>query len=184
LAISPPGDIVLDVARAADPAELEVARARLATRAGKVSENGIGSTFSVVNRAEAGTLGAKDAPPDTLVRFEAMVLQTFIQSMLPKDVDAVYGKGLAGDMWQSLLAEKLGDAVAERGGIGIADRLLRDYYLDGEKKVAIDGVSAGPEKATLNRRQMLTEAVVEEIQRKITQSLAQDQAAAASRSQF
>ena len=65
-----------------------------------------------------------------------MVLQTFIQTMLPKDAEAVYGKGMAGDMWKSLLAEQLGDAMAERGGIGIADRVLGDHYIEGETKLA------------------------------------------------
>ncbi|RUT85172.1 flagellar biosynthesis protein FlgJ, partial [Mesorhizobium sp. M7A.T.Ca.US.000.02.2.1] len=34
MAISPPSDIVMDVARAADPADIETARAALAKRAG------------------------------------------------------------------------------------------------------------------------------------------------------
>ncbi|MBL8578228.1 MAG: rod-binding protein [Mesorhizobium sp.] len=57
-----------------------------------------------------------------------MVLQTFIQNMLPKDGAAVYGKGMAGDMWKSLLAEKIADTMSERGGIGIADRMLGQRY--------------------------------------------------------
>ena len=56
-----------------------------------------------------------------------MVLQTFIQNMLPKDGEAVYGKGMAGDMWKSLMAEKMAQVMAERGGIGIADRMLGQY---------------------------------------------------------
>ena len=62
------------------------------------------------------------------------MLQTFIQNMLPKDGAAVYGKGIAGDMWKSLLAEKLADVMAERGGIGISDRMLGDHYADGEAR--------------------------------------------------
>jgi peptidoglycan hydrolase FlgJ len=60
-------------------------------------------------------------------QFEALVLQTFIQSMLPKDAESVYGKGLSGDMWQSMLAEKIAEQVTQRGGIGIAARLAQDY---------------------------------------------------------
>ena len=56
------------------------------------------------------------------------MLQTFIQNMLPKDGAAVYGKGMAGDMWKSLLAEKVAEVMADRGGIGIADRVLGDRY--------------------------------------------------------
>ena len=62
------------------------------------------------------------------------MLQTFIQNMLPKDGAAVYGKGVAGDMWKSLMAEKIADVMAERGGIGISDRILGDHYVGGKKR--------------------------------------------------
>ncbi len=32
-----------------------------------------------------------------------MVLQTFIQNMLPKNTEGVYGEGLSGDMWKSMM---------------------------------------------------------------------------------
>jgi Rod binding domain-containing protein len=31
-----------------------------------------------------------------------------------------FGKGVAGDVWRSMLAEQLGNAVAKSGGVGIA----------------------------------------------------------------
>ncbi len=65
-----------------------------------------------------------------------MVLQTFIQNMLPKDGAAVYGKGMAGEMWKSMLAEKVARCVAERGGIGIADRMLGEHYAAEAKPAA------------------------------------------------
>ncbi len=58
-----------------------------------------------------------DAPQD----FETLVLQSFIQEMLPKKSEEVFGGGVAGDIWRSMLAEKLAAEVAGRGGIGIAD---------------------------------------------------------------
>lgn len=166
MAISPPGDIVLDVARAVEPAELEVARARLAQLAATSSE----ATFPTPGAAIVdGSAPERAQPsPDPLVRFEAMVLQTFIQSMLPEGVESVYGKGIAGEMWQSLLSEKLGETLAARGGIGIADRMLRDYYVEGETKIPLSGVSQGPETAELAERQLLADALVEELQRKFS----------------
>jgi Rod binding domain-containing protein len=62
-------------------------------------------------------LNKPDAPQD----FEALVLQSFIQEMLPKKAEVVFGGGAAGDIWRSMLAEKLAAEVALRGGIGIAD---------------------------------------------------------------
>lgn len=58
--------------------------------------------------------------PDPYVQFEGFVLQSFIQSILPKDATEVFGEGTAGEVWKSMLAEKIAAEVAESGGIGIA----------------------------------------------------------------
>ncbi len=109
-----------------------------------------------------------------------MVLQTFIQNMLPKEGSAVYGKGVAGDMWKSLLSEKIADVMAERGGIGISDRVLGDHYVEGKKALSVGAVSGGPEAAETDRQTMLSTALVQEMQRRLAKSLADDQAGAAS----
>lgn len=186
MAISPPSDIVLDVARAVEPSGLEAARAELVKRAGSASASGASDVFSLTqaisNRAAAGS--TETATLDSFKRFEAMVLQTFIQNMLPKDAGTVYGKGMAGDMWKSLLAEQLAGAMAERGGIGISQRVLGDHYIEGEKKLSVGAVSAGPEREEIDRQAMLSTALVEEIQRKVARALAEDQAAAAGETKF
>jgi peptidoglycan hydrolase FlgJ len=181
LAISPPSDIVLDVARAVEPDALEAARARLASR----------SSAAAAGPSEAFTAGdlrssplaegtaAADETPETYRKFEAMVLSTFVQSMLPKEAGAVYGEGLSGDMWKSLLSQQLGTVVAERGGVGIADHLLknhylRDHYYEGDTKVAVAGVSGGPEKARLDEERSLSAALVQEMQRRLTSDIAGD----------
>jgi Rod binding domain-containing protein len=182
LAISPPSDIVLDVARAVDPAELAAARTQLAERAragvGKVGFPEIASTeVSSKNLADmrfAGhaDTGKPDKTPEAYRKFEAVVLQSFMQSMMPKDSEAVYGKGLAGDMWKSELAKQLGTVLSERGGIGIANRLLKDHYMVGDKKVALTGASEGTRKDEADTKRMLSTALVQEIQRKLTSPLA------------
>lgn len=58
--------------------------------------------------------------PGPYVQFEAFVLQSFIQAILPKDASVVFGEGTAGEVWKSMLAEKIALQVAEAGGIGIA----------------------------------------------------------------
>ncbi|WP_245465230.1 hypothetical protein [Mesorhizobium sp. M7A.F.Ca.CA.004.05.2.1] len=86
MAISPPSDIVMDVARAADPADIETARAALAKRAG-----GAAGTFSldtaasvdagsILSRATADKAAAATDPANKFKKFEAMVLQTFIRT--------------------------------------------------------------------------------------------------------
>ncbi|TGU85120.1 flagellar biosynthesis protein FlgJ, partial [Mesorhizobium sp. M00.F.Ca.ET.151.01.1.1] len=89
---------------------------------------------SVLSRAAADKAEAAN-PAKKFQRFEAMVLTTFIQNMMPKDTEGVYGKGLAGDMWKSQLAEKVADVMSAHGGIGIAKSMLADHYMDGKRKV-------------------------------------------------
>ena len=124
--IAPPNTVAMDVMRSPALPEIAAARAEMARR----SDAAANATFSAEGKVETGTTPAAGptATPQTFRRFEAMVLQTFIQNMLPKDGAAVYGKGMAGEMWKSLLAEKVATVMAERGGIGIADRMLGERY--------------------------------------------------------
>ena len=78
---------------------------------------------------------------DVRVKFEGMVLQTFIGSILPKDTDSVFGSGLAGDMWRSMLSEKIANVIAERGGVGIANRILADYVINGDRIEPVAGAN-------------------------------------------
>jgi peptidoglycan hydrolase FlgJ len=173
LAISPPSDIVLDVARAAEPATLEAARARLASRTAAAA-GGLAETFAVGdlrNSALARESSTEGAAPESYVNFEAMVLQTFVQSMMPKEAENVYGEGISGDMWKSMMSQQLGSVMADRGGIGIADSLLKGHYYEGETKVALNGVSDGPEKERLDQERSLSTALVQEMQRRLTSDI-------------
>lgn len=181
MAIATSGDLILDVVRAADPASAEAARAKLAAFAGKAEA----AQFSVAARtpgsAPTGNAPAGNAPdglpetrratPEAFAKFEAMVLQTFIQSMLPQDNEAVYGEGMAGEMWQALLAEQLGAAMAKRGGIGIADHILRDHYVADDRKTPVQGVSADPNKPALEEQRLMSTALIHEIQRRTAAAL-------------
>jgi flagellar protein FlgJ len=173
LAISPPSDIVLDVARAAEPATLEGARARLASRASAVA--GMVEPFSIgdLRNSPLGQAESIDGTaPKSHVDFEAMVLQTFVQSMMPKDAEDVYGGGMAGDIWKSMMSQQLGTVMADRGGIGIADSLLKGHYMEGETKVALSGVSSGPERDRLDQERSLSTALVQQLQRRLTSDIA------------
>ena len=179
MAISPPSDIVLDVARAAEPVDIEAARAALAKRSGGASD-----TFSVdtttstdagvmLSRATADKAAATN-PAKKYQRFEAMVLQTFIQNMMPKDTEGVYGKGLAGDMWKSQLSEQLANVMAERGGIGIAKSMLADHYKQGERTVPVGPVSGGPDRAEIDQQTRLSTSMIQELERQAARSMTGD----------
>ena len=171
MAISPPSDIVLDVARAAEPASVEAARAALARRvsAGASSVAEIFSPAETAPTTTAATTRSQAAEP--FRKFEAMVLQQFVQTMLPAQDSAVYGKGLAGDMWKSMMAEKIANVMAERGGIGIADRILGDHYMKGEKAAPVGPVSNSPDRAELDQQSNLSSALIDQLQLRIARAL-------------
>ena len=116
--MSDPLPLTLDAARSVRPIDLESARAELA------------------KTARVETARTKAERTENHVKFEAMVLGSFMESMLPKE-NPVYGGGMAGGMWKSMLAQELGRTMAERGGIGIADRLLGDRYAADAKPEAV-----------------------------------------------
>jgi len=176
VAISPPTDIVMDVLRAADPAQVREARDKLA--AARATAAAGTSGFSPVT-AEVRAAPRAAAQADPFVKFEAMVLGNFIQAMLPQEAGDAYGGGFAGDMWKSMLAQHMGDAVAARGGIGIANRLLADRYRDGDRTVPLAGASDGATRAESDQQAMLSTALVQELQRKAAAGLAADVAAPA-----
>ena len=43
--------------------------------------------------------------------------------MLPKNSQSFFGKGTAGEVWKSMLAEKLGAQIASSDQVGLAKRL-------------------------------------------------------------
>lgn len=166
MAIPATVDLVMDVVRAADPTAVEAARSKLANLSARATAGG---QFRVESGTATGQGPAKT--PEAFAKFEAMVLQTFLQSMLPKDTESVYGGGVAGEMWQSMLAEQLGNVMAKRGGIGIADRILSDHYREGEKIVPIQGVSSDQGKQERASSELLATAMVQEVQRSIATAL-------------
>ncbi len=135
MAITPPSDIVLDVARAADPERYRAALDRLTNLRASVAAEAPRPPATperpVVDAAAAADAGSvrPGAPVrdrrrlDAFGQFEAFVLQSFVQSMLPKNATNVYGRGTAGEVWRSMLAEKIGEELARSGQVGIAQRL-------------------------------------------------------------
>lgn len=149
MTIAPASDIVLDALMAADPAKSRAAAEKLSqmrpSRAGdfdtaitgadstqRASSTAAASAVSQEALATQALLAQRPPPridtaasggaavPPAYRKFEAFVLQTFIESMLPRGSAVNFGKGVAGDVWRSMLAEQLGTAVAKSGGVGIA----------------------------------------------------------------
>ena len=135
-----PSDIVLGVALAADPQKQRAAAERLRSlsAAARAELDAPVWQANVAQSIEGGQADVAGPPvqsampsgrklarkaPDAFGQLEAVVMQTFIQSMLPKNAKHVFGKGLAGDVWRSMLAEKLANELARSGQVGLASRL-------------------------------------------------------------
>lgn len=169
VAISPPSDIVLDVIKAADPQSVRQAHETLAKSSVQVASAGDAKaagaaferSFGAARLAGGNETGADSAAVDPATRssyekFEAMVLQNFVKSMLPQDAETFFGEGTAGDMWKGMMAEELGTMLAKGGGIGIAESLLRQAA---ERQGAPDDV------ATSDAQGNLATALLQELQR-------------------
>ena len=55
----------------------------------------------------------------TYQKFEAVLLQQFVESMLPKD-DELFGDKTSAGVYRSMMAEQFATQLAKSGGIGIA----------------------------------------------------------------
>ena len=138
MAISPPSDIVLDVASAADPAAVRAATARLAKLAADpaASAEDFGKAMAAARAAPKpvasavsplhptiGTMQtmtrAVHGKSDVYQKFEAVLLQNFVESMLPKD-DELFGDKNSAGAYRSMMAEQLATQLSKAGGIGIA----------------------------------------------------------------
>jgi len=201
--IDPPSDIILDVARAAQPEKQAKATQRLAALAGGGGPDANSfaalleaparsqarpqtsfqadqarvemrnrDTLQVAGAARAAdgagnlraqlpqmapanaaseTRSASAAPANTPMtphqEFEAFVLRSFVETMLPDDATAAYGSGTAGEIWKGMKAEHIGNAMARSGGIGIAEKLARLH--PGEPTPASQPQVESPERGDL-----------------------------------
>jgi Rod binding domain-containing protein len=148
MAIDPPSDIVLEVAKAADPERAAAVARRLTNLA---AGDGAGADFtaaldqtsppSVATSApvaDASDMRARLANIDQAqnqkanqarVQFEAVLLNSLVGEMLPKDAPEAYGEGLAGEMWRSMLADQVSRQIARSGSLGIGQRLFATHPL-------------------------------------------------------
>jgi len=142
MSIFPTTDLVSDVARAANPQKLQSAMQRLVkitqgpnasqtsfAAAMRDAESALGPSKSPSSGAQGVALAsAAPSPPalraisshsEAAQKFEAFILQSFVESVLPKQGGAAYGHGTAGGVWRSMMAEQLGAHLAKAGGVGI-----------------------------------------------------------------
>lgn len=137
MSIFPATDIVSDVARAADPQKAKAAFSRLASMAADKSDAVAGQAFSVA-------VAPRTLPTDPLAtsfhsaspspqveklsvtqRFEAFLLQNWLETLLPKEESGSFGAGPGANVWRSMMAEQLGQTLASAGCLGLNKLLDR-----------------------------------------------------------
>lgn len=152
MTVAPVSDLILDVMAAADPAAQRTATSkleRLSPASGDFAASMADSAKSATADMAAGNAGViggalpggnvgqttfvrKDTSDNGVYRkFEAFVLQMFVETMLPQNANDIFGKGTAGTIWRSMLAEQLGNEMAKGNGIGIAKQLAKSRAATG-----------------------------------------------------
>jgi flagellar protein FlgJ len=76
----------------------------------------------------AGTSGSSQ--PDSKAKdagqqFEAMYLRQMLDEFMPKDSEALFGKGTSGTVWRSMLVDSLATTLSKTGTIGLAQMVMR-----------------------------------------------------------
>ena len=174
MAIDPPSDIVLDVARAADPARAAAVARRLNALAvnGSASSEDFGAALEQASPSRAPTPvagadmraklaalqpGGNDKASKAQVQFESVLLNSFVGEMLPKGAPGTYGQGLAGEMWRSLLAEKISGEIAGSGALGIGRRLFATHPMS--TSAALMGAARASDNSRADAAQMSANAL-------------------------
>ena len=166
MAIKPSSDIVLDVLKAADPVRAQAATQRLsALGASSVdSPDDFAKALDAAQSAPAaqpesiaGAADMRDQLPNldalasdqkaekTKIEFEASILKSFVDEIMPKNETDVYGEGTAGDIWKSMLSDQIARQIAKSGAFGISKQLFSTHPLAGGHSALAS--SAAPDAA-------------------------------------
>lgn len=137
MSIFPSIDLVIDVGRAADPSRKAEALKRLERISSSTSASAsIPFALNPTNLSTRNLLsfhspkqqistppGASPDFQDNQVaafrKFEAFILQTWLDVLLPKAGFGAYGNDQAGGLWRSLMAEQLGEQLSKNDSFGI-----------------------------------------------------------------
>lgn len=60
------------------------------------------------------------SPKGVVTAFEAVLLQTLVDQMLPRGSSGVFGSGFSGDVYRGMLCERLAAVLASRDVAGLA----------------------------------------------------------------
>lgn len=141
MSISPPSDLILDVARAADPQKAAATTRALAAASVEADAGaGFAEALDGASRTETAVVNDDYRNPvvtthvaresraqKAAIGFASVFLQTFVDEILPKDAVDVFGSGVAGDVWKSMLSQKIANEIAKSGALKLTDRLFATH---------------------------------------------------------
>lgn len=99
---------------------------------------------SISKLDQAGAPAKASGNAKTSREFQALVLTTMVEEMLPKNADHVYGSGTAGGIWRSMMAEKIAAQLAERDVLGL-DNVLNQHI----ERLRADAAGTGKKTGTV-----------------------------------
>jgi len=148
VSIKPPSDILLDVARAADPAKSSAATERLARLGADigVDDTQFSDVLSDVDTPRAA-LDEAPLPASAEPRFAnvqpekakeaaetkayqgiaALLLENLVENMLP-DSDEFFGAQAGASIWRSMLAQELGTSLSKTVDLGIGPKHVKSSH--------------------------------------------------------
>lgn len=144
MSIKPPSDILLDVARAADPAKSTAAVERL-TRLGADGGADDVQFRDVLGKVNAprSSLPAIAEPrfantqPEKVKEtaqtkayqgFTALLLENLVDNMMPDDDDGFFGSETGAGVWRSMLAQELGTSLSKTVDLGIGSKHVKSAH--------------------------------------------------------
>ena len=131
MSIFPATDLVMDVARAADPRKRDAAVRRLNEMSGASAAP---AEFSrLVEAAPLAHEPSLASPPSPFARvepkrppaveaalkFESFVMQSWLEILLPKEESGAFGSSAGAGVWRSMMAEQLGAQLARANALGL-----------------------------------------------------------------
>ncbi len=142
MSFNPRSDVILEVMKAADPGRAQAAAERLQALGAGAPAVSFAADLDRVSTASplppAGLADARssvlaagpDSAPRVKVEFEAMLINSFVGEMLPKNAAGVFGEGTAGDIWRSMLSEQIARQIARSGALGLSRRLFATHDVE------------------------------------------------------
>jgi Rod binding domain-containing protein len=166
MSFNPRSDVVLEVLNAADPTRAQLAAERLEALGAKAPQADFAADLdraasssapaapsaglADARSALAATAAAPDAASRAKVEFEAMLVNSFVSEMLPKDMASVFGEGTAGDIWRSMLSEQISRQIAKSGALGLSRCLFATHEIVPRDASRRAGEAAGAAQMSAN----------------------------------